>query len=71
MEMENRQMTFDEIFYSRIKFYKEDRSDYSFSNQVFLNSIMNTEKKTLTKKQKQAFVNTVDAFLHVKYFSKK
>ena len=57
-----RLMSFEEIFESRLQYFKEHQDDFSDGQFQFLKSIQYYKMNVgLTKKQMRAFISTVDS----------
>ena len=57
-----RLMSFEEIFESRLEYFKEHQDDFSDGQFQFLKSIQHYKMNVgLTKKQMRAFISTVDS----------
>jgi hypothetical protein len=56
------QMTFEEIFESRLQYFREHQDDFSDNQFKFLKSIQHYKMNIgLTKKQMRAFISTVNS----------
>ena len=57
-----RLMSFEEVFESRLQYFKEHQDDFSDGRFQFLKSIQHYKTNVgLTKKQMRAFISTVDS----------
>jgi hypothetical protein len=61
----------EEIFETRLEYFKEHEDDFPYSQLMFLKSMQHYKMNIgLTKSQMEAFISTVDAFMfnrHKKY----
>ncbi|WP_445453134.1 hypothetical protein [Flavobacterium sp. 25HG05S-40] len=67
-----RRMTFEEIFESRVEYFKEKKYLFSANSINFLQSIINHKISLgVTKTQMTSFISTVDAVMQYEFFAKK